>query len=175
MRLRKTPLTAALHGLVPAARDSAHAIDVRGGSPCPRQRARASAGGAAATSQPAARFRPGAAAKSSGPTSGPCASTATSYAWSSGRPRDHRLGQGVLTSEGQLWQRQRRLIQPLFTRKQIATYATLMAEEAGRTAERWDRAAGQRGTVDAHGEMIRLTLRSSGGPSSARTSSTPPM
>jgi cytochrome P450 len=69
------------------------------------------------------------------------------------------IGKGLLTSEGQLWQRQRRLIQPLFTRKQIATYATLMAEEAGRTADRWDRAAGQRVTVDAHGEMIRLTLR----------------
>ena len=68
------------------------------------------------------------------------------------------IGQGLLTSEGQLWQRQRRLIQPLFTRKQIATYATLMAEEAERTADRWDR-AGRGGTVDAHGEMIRLTLR----------------
>jgi len=69
------------------------------------------------------------------------------------------IGRGLLTSEGQLWQRQRRLIQPLFTRKQIATYATLMAEEAARTADRWDRAGGQRVTVDAHSEMIRLTLR----------------
>jgi cytochrome P450 len=68
-------------------------------------------------------------------------------------------GQGLLTSEGQPWRRQRRLIPPLFTRKQIATYATLMAEEAARTSDRWDRGAGQGGTVDAHDEMIRLTLR----------------
>jgi cytochrome P450 len=68
------------------------------------------------------------------------------------------IGQGLLTSEGQLWRRQRRLVQPLFTRKQIATYATLMAEEAAHTADRWDR-DGQRGTVDAHSEMMRLTLR----------------
>jgi cytochrome P450 len=69
------------------------------------------------------------------------------------------IGQGLLTSEGQMWQRQRRLIQPLFTRKQISTYATLMADEAGRTADRWDRGDAQRVRVDAHSEMIRLTLR----------------
>jgi cytochrome P450 len=69
------------------------------------------------------------------------------------------IGRGLVTSEGQLWQRQRRLIQPLFTRKQIATYATLMAEEAARAADRWDRAVGPRGTIDAHSEMMRLTLR----------------
>jgi cytochrome P450 len=72
------------------------------------------------------------------------------------------IGQGLLTSEGQLWRRQRRLIQPLFTRKQIATYATLMAEEAARTSDRWDRAAGHGGTVDVHSEMLRLTLRVAG-------------
>jgi hypothetical protein len=30
------------------------------------------------------------------------------------------FGRGLLTSEGELWQRQRRLVQPLFTRKQVA-------------------------------------------------------
>jgi cytochrome P450 len=69
------------------------------------------------------------------------------------------IGRGLLTSEGQLWRRQRRLIQPLFTRKQIAAYATLMADEAERTADRWDYAAGHGGTVDVHSEMMRLTLR----------------
>ena len=34
-----------------------------------------------------------------------------------------------------------------------------MAEEAACTANRWDRGDGGRRTVDAHGEMIRLTLR----------------
>ncbi|MGO9972599.1 MAG: cytochrome P450, partial [Solirubrobacteraceae bacterium] len=36
------------------------------------------------------------------------------------------VGWGLLTAEGERWQRQRRLIQPLFTRKQIASYADLM-------------------------------------------------
>jgi cytochrome P450 len=67
------------------------------------------------------------------------------------------IGQRLLTSQGQPWQRQRRLIQPLFTRRQIAAYATLMAEEAACTADRWNRVDGR--TVDAHVEMTRLTLR----------------
>jgi cytochrome P450 len=66
------------------------------------------------------------------------------------------LGWGLLTSEGDFWQRQRRLIQPLFTRRQIAEYADLMAEEATAVADRWE--AGPE-TVDAHEDMIRLTLR----------------
>jgi cytochrome P450 len=42
------------------------------------------------------------------------------------------LGDGLLTSDGDDWQRQRRSIQPLFTRQRIAGYATVMAEEATR-------------------------------------------
>ena len=69
------------------------------------------------------------------------------------------FGWGLLTSEGRLWQRQRRLVQPLFTRRQIATYAELMAEEADAVAGRWDRSTRNGGVVDANAEMVRLTLR----------------
>jgi cytochrome P450 len=69
------------------------------------------------------------------------------------------LGRGLLVSEGELWQRQRRVIQPLFTRRAIAGYATLMAEEASAAAARWESAARVAATVDAHAEMTRLTLR----------------
>jgi cytochrome P450 len=69
------------------------------------------------------------------------------------------LGRGLLTSEGELWQGQRRLIQPLFTRRAIAGYATLMAEEASAAAARWGSGAGVAATVDAYAEMTRLTLR----------------
>jgi cytochrome P450 len=68
------------------------------------------------------------------------------------------FGWGLLTSEGDRWQRQRRLIQPLFTRKQIASYSELMAEEAAAVAGRWDRAARNGGVVDANAEMVRLAL-----------------
>lgn len=69
------------------------------------------------------------------------------------------FGRGLLTSEGELWQRQRRLVQPLFTRKQIASYAELMAQEGTAVAERWEVAARNGGTVDAHAEMVQLALR----------------
>jgi cytochrome P450 len=69
------------------------------------------------------------------------------------------FGWGLLTSEGELWQRQRRLVQPLFTRRQIAAYAELMAEEAVAVAERWDRAARDGGTIDANADMVGLALR----------------
>jgi cytochrome P450 len=69
------------------------------------------------------------------------------------------FGWGLLTSEGELWQRQRRLIQPLFTRRQIATYVDLMAEEAAAVAGRWERVARNGGVVDANVEMVQLALR----------------
>jgi cytochrome P450 len=65
------------------------------------------------------------------------------------------LGWGLLTAEGEAWERQRRLIQPLFTRRAIAGYATLMAEEAAAATARW----WPRAVVDANAEMTRLTLR----------------
>jgi cytochrome P450 len=69
------------------------------------------------------------------------------------------FGWGLLTSEGELWRRQRRLVQPLFTRRQIAAYAELMAEEAAAVAGRWDRATRNGGSVDANAEMVGLALR----------------
>ncbi len=64
------------------------------------------------------------------------------------------LGQGLLTSEGEFHLRQRRMIQPVFHRQRIASYAATMVEYAARTRERWS--AGT--TLDMHQEMMRLTL-----------------
>ena len=69
------------------------------------------------------------------------------------------FGWGLLTSEGELWRRQRRLVQPLFTRRQIAAYAELMAEEAAAVAGRWDRVTRNGRSVDANAEMVGLALR----------------
>ena len=64
------------------------------------------------------------------------------------------LGEGLLTSEGDLHLRQRRLVQPAFHRPRLIGYARVMAEIAMRTRERWH--AGQ--TLDVASEMMRLTL-----------------
>jgi cytochrome P450 len=66
------------------------------------------------------------------------------------------FGYGLLTTEGEQWERQRRLTQPLFTRKTVASYSDLMAEEAALLADRWSRNGSG---VDANAEMVRLTLR----------------
>jgi cytochrome P450 len=68
------------------------------------------------------------------------------------------LGDGLLTSEGDRWQRQKRFIQPLFTRHRVACYVDVMAEQTAALIGRW-RAAARRGcTVDAGEDMMRLTL-----------------
>ena len=45
------------------------------------------------------------------------------------------LGNGLLTSEGDFWLRQRRLAQPAFHRDRIAGYGSIMVEYAERMAE----------------------------------------
>jgi cytochrome P450 len=67
------------------------------------------------------------------------------------------IGLGLLTSEGELWQRQRRLIQPLFTPKQVASYAPIIAKETSALLDRWPSEPG--GVVDVHAQMTHLALR----------------
>jgi cytochrome P450 len=66
------------------------------------------------------------------------------------------LGDGLLNSQDERWKRQRRFIQPLFTRKRIAGYAEGMGAEAEALSAQWRRAASP---VDLHAEMSRVTLR----------------
>jgi cytochrome P450 len=69
------------------------------------------------------------------------------------------LGDGLLNSQDERWLRQRRFIQPLFTRRRIAGYAQSMADEATDLVDRWQPWAADGKAVDLHSEMSRLTLR----------------
>src|SRR5437879_848890 len=71
------------------------------------------------------------------------------------RANRHVFGEGLLTSEGDFWLRQRRLAQPAFHRAQIASYAATMVEYAQRLLENWQNGEER----DAHQEMMRLTLQ----------------
>ncbi|RQG94391.1 cytochrome P450 [Natrarchaeobius chitinivorans] len=62
--------------------------------------------------------------------------------------------EGLLTSTGEQWHRQRQLMQPAFTIERIRTYADTMAAYAERTADDWD--DGQ--TIAANRAFSRLTL-----------------
>src|SRR5437762_2064595 len=64
------------------------------------------------------------------------------------------VGNGLLTSEGEEWKRQRRLSSPAFHRERVATYATTMVDYAKRLTANW--CAGE--TRDVHRDMMRLTL-----------------
>lgn len=68
------------------------------------------------------------------------------------------LGEGLLTSEGELHTRQRRLSQPAFHRQRIASYARVMVEYAAKRRDRWS--DGQ--TLDLHAEMMALTMAIAG-------------
>jgi cytochrome P450 len=47
------------------------------------------------------------------------------------------LGETIVTMEGARWRRQKRILQPLFTRPRVARYAGLLELEANRVVERW--------------------------------------
>ncbi|MGH8868803.1 MAG: cytochrome P450 [Actinomycetes bacterium] len=68
------------------------------------------------------------------------------------------VGDGLLTSEGALHQRQRRLVQPAFSPARVAAYATEMTRDAAALADTWQDGT----TVDVHTEMSRLTLTVAG-------------
>ena len=64
------------------------------------------------------------------------------------------LGKGLLTSEGEFWLRQRRLIQPVFLPSRIMSYGPAMVSAAQRLLGTWK--AGE--NRDIHEEMMRVTL-----------------
>src|SRR6266852_5734998 len=67
----------------------------------------------------------------------------------------HRLvGNGLLTSQGEEWKRQRRLSQPAFHRERVASYANVMVDYTNRLTSKWQ----QGETRDIHTAMMRLTL-----------------
>jgi cytochrome P450 len=72
------------------------------------------------------------------------------------------LGDGLLTSEGEQWRLQRRIVAPLFSRRRVAGAVAVMADEAARLAGRWSAAADRGLPVDLDAEMVGYTLRTVG-------------
>ncbi len=60
------------------------------------------------------------------------------------------LGNGIMTSEGEFWRRQRRMMQPAFHRRVIDQFGALIEEVNAKFAARW-------AAIAARGEPINLT------------------
>lgn len=67
------------------------------------------------------------------------------------------IGDGLLTSDGDRWLRQRRTLQPLFTPRRVAHYTELMADEAARIADEIAITAGSE--LDLYQLTQRYTMR----------------
>ena len=77
--------------------------------------------------------------------------------------RDYRilrlsLGEGLLTSEGSLWQRQRKMTQPAFQSQQIAGFVRVMEEHSLAMLKGWEQRARIGEVFDVVPELMRLTL-----------------
>ena len=68
------------------------------------------------------------------------------------------LGDGLVTSDGRFWLRQRRLMQPAFHRDSIARFAPIMVERTAALLKGWEEAARRGRPVDVPHEMRRLSL-----------------
>jgi cytochrome P450 len=66
------------------------------------------------------------------------------------------LGHGLVTSEGDFWLRQRRLIQPAFHKQTIASMTELMTGLIQETLQAWETKAEQGEPVDVANEMMKL-------------------
>ena len=67
------------------------------------------------------------------------------------------LGQGLITSQGELWQRQRRLMQPVFQRSNLASLLPQIVDSGNNLLARW-RQLGDGAQVNLSDEMLRVAL-----------------
>src|SRR5262249_32072933 len=66
-------------------------------------------------------------------------------------------GEGLLTSNGDAWRRQRRLMQPVFNAQRLTAYTGVIVEATDRMLDGWQARAAKGEPLDVASEMMRLT------------------
>ncbi|MBL4624153.1 MAG: cytochrome P450 [Flavobacteriales bacterium] len=66
------------------------------------------------------------------------------------------LGNGLLTSEGEFWLRQRRIVSPVFHKKYIVSFANQMVSSTQNLIASWEKEEGK--VIDIYPPMMQLTL-----------------
>ena len=68
------------------------------------------------------------------------------------------LGQGLLTSEGDFWRKQRRIAQPAFHHRNLQAFGTMMQQAGESLADRWEAKAATGEPFDVARAMMQVTL-----------------
>ena len=71
--------------------------------------------------------------------------------------RNYIVGDGIVTSTGELWKRQRRLMAPFYTPRGVQEFADIMLRDTLAMSERWERLAAERTQVEMFDEMALVT------------------
>jgi cytochrome P450 len=69
------------------------------------------------------------------------------------------LGEGLLTSGGSFWKRQRRIAQPAFSGESVKRFGPIMSRAAEACADQWEAAARGGTPVNVCTDMMKVTLR----------------
>jgi cytochrome P450 len=67
-------------------------------------------------------------------------------------------GNGLVSSRGDFWLRQRRMTQPIFHRQRISSFAKVMTDTTAGMLQRWEGPARDGQALDMRVEMVRLSL-----------------
>lgn len=71
--------------------------------------------------------------------------------------RKYVIGDGLVTSTGELWKRQRRLMAPFYTPRGVQDFADIFLRDTLATAARWEELAAEQTQVEMFDEMALVT------------------
>lgn len=71
--------------------------------------------------------------------------------------RDYLTGEGLITSIGDVWRQQRKLMSPFYTPKGVLRYAGIMLRDGEKLVKRWEQIAESGETVEIGEEMMLVT------------------